>query len=93
MVYNVSGRKELRSMSLHTYNQKSKDYTAEKEIKAYKTEEDFAKGFIPAYKQALKLSERKARGEKLENNAYEWINSLIVEMEETETAEVKKSAD
>ena len=65
-----------------------------KEVKPYKTKDDFARSFVPAYKQALKLAKRKARGEKLENNADEWINGLISEAGEIEKKSgVNKNAD
>ena len=52
------------------------------ETTEYRTKEEFARSFIPTYKQALKLIERKARGEKVENNTEEWLKGLIAEAEE-----------
>ena len=59
------------------------------EVKEFKTKEDFAKSFVPSLKQALKMAERKAAGEKLENDGDEWIKKLIEEAEEMKAGELK----
>jgi len=48
----------------------------------YETREDFARSFIPAFKQAIKLGEQKLAGENLpENNFLEHIAQLQEEAE------------
>ena len=51
------------------------------EVTGYKTREDFARSFVPAFKQALRMAERKAAGEKLDNDFEEWLDNLKAEAE------------
>ena len=57
------------------------------EVKEYAIKEEFAKSFVPAYKQSLKKAEKILAGNKVENNTDEWLQRLIAE------AEAAKNAD
>ena len=50
--------------------------------KRYKTKEDFARGFVPAFKQALNIAERRSAGKEAKNDGIEWISDLMAEAEE-----------
>jgi hypothetical protein len=52
----------------------------------YKTKEDFAKSFIPAFKQSLRLAESMAAGERPINDSREWLNKLKAEAEDMKAA-------
>jgi len=54
----------------------------------YKTKEDFARSFVPAFKQALKLAERKAAGEKLGDDFEAHIKRLKAEAEKMRAEEL-----
>ena len=52
-----------------------------------KTKEDFAEIFVPSLKQALRMVERKAAGEKLGNDFEQHILQLKVEAEKMKAEE------
>jgi hypothetical protein len=54
---------------------------AMREVTGYATKEDFAKGFVPAFKQAVRLAERKAAGADTENDSDAWLAGLKAEAE------------
>ena len=55
--------------------------TADTEVKDDETREELAKGFVKAFKQAIKLAERKMAGEVLENDFEQHIKQLQAEAE------------
>jgi len=62
------------------------------ETMGFKTKEDFAKSFIPSLKYAIKLAERKAAGETLDNDFEQRLKQLQAEadaMRAEETGGVK----
>jgi len=51
------------------------------EVSGFKTREDFARSFVPAFKQAVRLVQRIAAGEQVENDFEQHIQQLMAEAE------------
>ena len=57
------------------------------EVTGYKTREDFARGFVRAFKQGIRIAERKAAGEELGNDFEQHILQLKAEAEKMRAEE------